>query len=574
MKKNERIILASIENFKDVTNPENAINGTLSLVQQNDAFYIYWSSVEEYPNLPFICVFDDSKPRADMNSWSRGKSYQIKCNDISDFSLTDSNPIIISFNCKIISGRYQIDNNEHISLIMFIEQLFIHGIVVPSIRSRFSLQFYPNCHTGTYHYIPSHIHITAKSFSMTSEIWPYILNFFEKLIIHLYETGTIPPDINYPLNEAARAVHNRILDAPNKYMKTIPEYEPLTVNNFKDIFDSEGRIIDPQSFKHRLFFRKFDKELLPEIIPFATGLYKFDSTYEERKKQDELYLSQYNVLYEQVSLILPEQVTRNKKLSDSFRIITHDVMRTDRTTLPFKKDTAPALGMLTTLLRLYSVYNPPIGYLQGMNDLMVPFITGYILNWSDDCIPLDENKQPLDYEKLMPKIFWSFDAMIANINQGPMLRRVTETCAEVSEEVIQLLEKVSPVAAIWIKFNKLQNMMWFFTDYVLIFKRSIDDIWPTWMQFNCAPDPTTFLLYFTTAMLCIAFDQFAALPEISDTSAVTSFPQILTTLDAHEVGVVALWIYEHYPYQPKYLHSKSSQNSNASQSNFEFFHYN
>jgi hypothetical protein len=38
---------------------------------------------------------------------------------------------------------------------------------------------------------------------------------------------------------------------------------------------------------------------------------------------------------------------------------------------------------------MYAIYNPPIGYLQGMNDLFVPLILTFISGWSEDGEPID-----------------------------------------------------------------------------------------------------------------------------------------------------------------------------------------
>ena len=55
--------------------------------------------------------------------------------------------------------------------------------------------------------------------------------------------------------------------------------------------------------------------------------------------------------------------------------------------------------MITNLLKSYSVFNPPLGYLQGMNDLFVPILLAYLPNWSEEGIPLDDNGNAISEEE-------------------------------------------------------------------------------------------------------------------------------------------------------------------------------
>jgi hypothetical protein len=91
-------------------------------------------------------------------------------------------------------------------------------------------------------------------------------------------------------------------------------------------------------------------------------------------------------------------VGRNKKLAESLRVINHDVYRTDRVHPAFRRDDGDGLLMLKSLLHAYCVFNPAIGYLQGMSDLCVPIILGYFPKWDA------ETGKPLNEEELCSEI--------------------------------------------------------------------------------------------------------------------------------------------------------------------------
>ena len=575
MKASERsstLVLSTIENFVDTTLPDKHIPGTLALIRSNNIYHIHWCPLDGTETQSITAVFDYLK-KPDNESWVPGKCFNILCTKISNLSFKFSegnSPYIIKLatNDLKISAIFELDVNETISLSLFIEQLLVNGIAVPSISSRYSLVFYENSHPNTYLFSPAHIQMRPKMFKSIEEFWNNTLEFFQRLIILLDATNTFPADKNYPISIAARAIHSRIVEKIDKFVKGLPKYEPVTAESFHKAFDENGKLIDPEIFKLRLFHSSCEREILPEVIPFAVGIYHFDSTSAEREEIDKQIQTEFNQIREQEKLLLKDQISHNIKLTQAFRIIDHDVARTDRGTAPFKNANSPGLTMLTTLLRLYVIYNPPISYLQGMNDLFVPIITTYIQNWSPDGVPLDKDGNELDYEKLMPIMFWSFDAMLKNTNHIPMLENITERCTELSEQAQDLLQRISPIASIWMKRNNLANLLWFYSDFVLMFKRSFDNIWPTWLQFNCSPNPENFLVYFITAMVITAFDQFATLPDVSMTATMDAFPKILSTLDAHYVGEVALWVSINYPTNdPK----QQSHNTTTNNTEFEFF---
>lgn len=571
-----KVVLSTVENFKDITNSENPTNGTLALVRNGETFFIDWCPLDGSPTQSITAVFDYLKaPEKDV--WEPGESFCIDCTKLSALIFKE-NPLQVTLTRERQNPSiFEVDKGELIALTIFIEQLLINGIAIPSIIERYSLEFYKNGHRNTYHFTPAHIQLKARQFSSLEELWTNVLHFFEKLMVHLDASGTMPQDPAYPISTAARTTHLRVIEKINEFIKNIPQYEDITKENFSEAFDENGKLKDPEEFRLRLFHANKDDSLLPELIPFAVGVYPYDSTQEEREKINEQMAKEFHYIEEQLDSLSKYQINNNDKITAAFRIIDHDVTRTDRGITAFKNADSPGLTMLTKLLRMYALYNPPISYLQGMNDLFVPFILTFIPRWSEEGIPLDADGNELDYKSLMPMIFWGFDSMLINTNQVELLESVTEHCAEMAEEIHSILFKCSPLAAIWMKRNSLQALLWCYSDFVLMFKRSFENIWPTWIQFNTAPNPRKFLVHFITAMIICAFDQFSILPDVSITAMMDAFPKILSTLDADHLGKVALWVSKEFPpteedKENEEISRKKKEDIEKDLTKFEFFH--
>ena len=227
--------------------------------------------------------------------------------------------------------------------------------------------------------------------------------------------------------------------------------------------------------------------------------------------------------------------------------------RTDRIINAFKNINGVGPQLLTDLLKVFSIYYPPLGYLQGMNDLFVPIIYAYIPEWSEDSMPLIKKNgeySKLDIKPLIPKIFWCFEAMLRNINQIELLSNITEFCRQQAELIHQLLCKVSPIAGIWIKRAGLKELLWVYGDFVLLFKRTFDEVWPTWIQMNCSPIPSRWLIYFMCSIIVASFDSIASIRDSTVANMMNAFPKILSSLSRKKVSQIALWLVEQEPLKP------------------------
>jgi hypothetical protein len=168
---------------------------------------------------------------------------------------------------------------------------------------------------------------------------------------------------------------------------------------------------------------------------------------------------------------------------------------------------------------------------------------------------------------MIATLFWCFEGMLRKTNHISLLSSVTEQCQGRAKVIAGLIARVSPLVAIWMRQNGLADLLWLYSDFVLLFKRSFENIWPFWFQLCCAPSSAHWLTYFATAILLQTFPQFSALAEVSITSIMDVFTnKILKNINPAEVGKIAWWLCEKYPLEPA-----EKTNNPAADEQFEFF---
>ena len=563
-----RFQLCTIEPTTDISTDKIGMNGTLVLSRYEEIFQLQWTPFDGTTTAHFLLAQQANQtPKEDK--WVQNAQFRIDCSQVHTLQLHNS-PLSLSIARNDVSGerRFSFTDTEFISMTELVEQLIINGIAVPSPDQPYSLEFYRRCHRGVYPYTPPHIQLNVDSTIELSHFWDCLHNFFQTLIIHLDSSDTLPKDPQFPLAAAARAAHNRVLKQIDDASSEREKLEKVTAEEFDSLFDEKGKLIDGENFRRRLFDAGIDASVLPRALPFVFGVYNLDSTKEERDKLTKELEEEFELLMKQALSYKDEQIENNKKLSGAFRVIKHDVSRTDRQLAAFKNPKGPGLKMVTKLLKTYCIFNPPIGYLQGMNDLFVPILLSFLPLWNEEGSPIDSEGNVINHEPFLPQIFWCFDAMLRNTDHLKLLANVTEQCQFQADAVFNILKQVSPLAAIWMRRNSLHGLLWCYSDFVLLFKRSFPKIWSVWLQLNCSPYPAYWLTYFVAAIIVRGFDQLALLPDVTITTMMDAFPKILQSMDMSVLGKTALWLAEKVP--PK-KHSEGKEEQSIQMNGFSFF---
>ncbi|KAK8882461.1 hypothetical protein M9Y10_045103 [Tritrichomonas musculus] len=538
------------------------IEGILILSCVDDKkFILYWQKLGNTAARYVNCIFMNP-PENTQSDFSPGNPFVVDCQDIEKISIAegDDNSLILTIrhrNSKQPPRIFSIDASKYIiKIVDFFYELLSKGIAVPSHKDDdpYSFYFYEKTSPNVYRSTPPHIQIETHEYKDLDSLWGDINDFFQDLVTSLDESSTLPSDPLFPLGVAATAAHSRLMIQIDKYVNELGTFDQITKDNVDDLFDEKGSLKNPQEFKDRIFHAGIEDDgendftTRIRLLPFIVGVYPLDSTADDRSKLDERLLSEYKRLDEQVSTIKKHQLQHDKKLGSAFRVITQDVERTDRTHVAFKASEKPGMTMLTRLLRIYCVYNPPISYLQGMNDIFVPLIHTYFPIWDNEGNPVDKDGNIVEHTPLMPKIFWDYEAMLRNINHLSLLSGVKEQCMEKARLSLMIISKVSPLITIWFRKYGLSDLLWMYSDFVLLFKRTFSSIWDTWLQFNVSPDPNNWLIYFTAAIIIKTFPRFACLQDVSITTIMDAFPKEIMKVNVKTIGNIALWLHEKVPF--------------------------
>ncbi|KAL6127996.1 hypothetical protein ACLB2K_071357 [Fragaria x ananassa] len=153
-----------------------------------------------------------------------------------------------------------------------------------------------------------------------------------------------------------------------------PRHPPLESDEWHTFLDSEGRIMDLEALRKRIFYGGVEHRLRKEVWPFLLGYHAYDSTYIEREYLKATKKAEFETVKKQWQSISPEQATWFKDFQERKGLIDKDVVRTDRSISFYDGDDNPNVNLLHDILLTYSFYNFNLGYCQGMSDLLSPIL--------------------------------------------------------------------------------------------------------------------------------------------------------------------------------------------------------
>ncbi|XP_034960062.2 TBC1 domain family member 16 [Zootoca vivipara] len=165
--------------------------------------------------------------------------------------------------------------------------------------------------------------------------------------------------------------------------ETHPEenaYKRLDVSAWLHHLNEAGQVEEEYKLRKAIFFGGIDVSIRGEVWPFLLRYYSYESTSEEREalrvqKREEYF----EIQQKRLSLTPEEQKAfwRNVQFT-----VDKDVVRTDRGNQFFRGENNPNVETMRRILLNYAVYNPAIGYSQGMSDLVAPLLAE-VLDESD-----------------------------------------------------------------------------------------------------------------------------------------------------------------------------------------------
>ncbi|KDO80158.1 hypothetical protein CISIN_1g005652mg [Citrus sinensis] len=215
--------------------------------------------------------------------------------------------------------------------------------------------------------------------------------------------------------------------------------------------DNEGRVMDSNALRKRIFYGGVDHKLRREVWAFLLGYYAYDSTYAEREYLRCIKKSEYENIKRQWQSISPEQARRFTKFRERKGLIDKDVVRTDRSVTFFDGDDNPNVHLLRDILLTYSFYNFDLGYCQGMSDLLSPIL--FVME--------DESQS-----------FWCFVALMERL--GPNFNRDQNGMHSQLFALSKLVELLDNPLHNYFKQNDCLNYFFCFRWVLIQFKREFE----------------------------------------------------------------------------------------------------
>ncbi|NXX74728.1 TBC16 protein, partial [Urocolius indicus] len=165
--------------------------------------------------------------------------------------------------------------------------------------------------------------------------------------------------------------------------ETHPEenaYRRLDVSAWLHHLNEAGQVEEEYKLQKAIFFGGIDISIRGEVWPFLLHYYSYESTSEEREALRLQKRKEYFEIQEKrLSMTADEQKEFCCKVQFT---VDKDVVRTDRSNQFFRGEDNPNVETMRRILLNYAVFNPAIGYSQGMSDLVAPLLAE-ILDESD-----------------------------------------------------------------------------------------------------------------------------------------------------------------------------------------------
>uniref|UniRef100_A0A8C0M937 TBC1 domain family member 16 n=1 Tax=Canis lupus familiaris TaxID=9615 RepID=A0A8C0M937_CANLF len=165
--------------------------------------------------------------------------------------------------------------------------------------------------------------------------------------------------------------------------ETHPEesmYKRLDVAAWLRHLNELGQVEEGYKLRKAIFFGGIDVSIRGEVWPFLLRYYSHESTSQEREALRAQKRREYAEIQQKRLSMTPEEhraFWRNVQFT-----VDKDVVRTDRSNQFFRGEDNPNVESMRRILLNYAVYNPAIGYFQGMSDLVAP-ILAEVLDESD-----------------------------------------------------------------------------------------------------------------------------------------------------------------------------------------------
>lgn len=311
---------------------------------------------------------------------------------------------------------------------------------------------------------------TMTAFSKLTDAWLYGRSSEEKKVedeVAELLTQSWTPD--EPITHIGSEEYEVIGTIPLPQSIPVTRSTPLTVEQWAQFQDAEGRVIDVDELKMIIFKGGIVPALRYEVWKFLLDYFPWDSTNIDRQNIRKQKTDEYFRMKLQWKTMSNGQEERFSDYRERKSLIEKDAKRTDRTIDFFAGENNANLQVLSDILMTYVMYNFDLGYVQGMSDLLSPIL----------CLMTNEADAFWCFVGFMNRVYRNFD-----LDQSGIKSQLNE--------LQTLLSVVNPELTSYIRHHDSGNMFFCFRWLLVLFKREFSQadvmrLWEVlWTDLPCA----------------------------------------------------------------------------------------
>ena len=322
--------------------------------------------------------------------------------------------------------------------------------------------------------------------------------------------------------------------------------DPLSLEECMIFFQDNGICSHFENLKREIFRRGLTDEARAKIWPLLLGITSPSKSTEENEKYLKKKHMEYIQIRKQWEAITDIQTKEVNAIPELVRVIENDVRRTDRNLPQFQRNDHPNLVLLHNVLISYALYNHDTGYVQGMGDLLSPFIIIFIKNWPDNDHAELYNGKVIPRDEAESLMLLLLCGLMTTMQHDRMFTELASHQQFTMERAYEITKKTNPPVREWLDENELTGLFFLYRPILLLFKREFDlkFVFRLWDSFFSHPKPYSFPRFFMSAVLMMLFPRLMLHTKGGMGDVMSMTDKIISSIDGYTTLNVAIGLQE------------------------------
>ncbi|OHS99281.1 hypothetical protein TRFO_34311 [Tritrichomonas foetus] len=237
--------------------------------------------------------------------------------------------------------------------------------------------------------------------------------------------ATSLPQSSPHANKAPSRVSLQRIQHPGLVFKTDSEIVKLSEDEYKALFDEQGRIIDQSTFPSIFYNRDVDLSVAGDLWKLLLNPEDAQKSAEERHQTDVKNRELYKQVKRQWQATTPRQWENHPDLRKLVELLENDLEKNSELFAHFEKPAAVKRIAFNILLTLSSWNWDGAAYVEGLITFLSPFLDSFIKDADCQTVTTHEG-QVIDIETAEADIFWCFEQFYEHNQLCDLVRPTTQ----------------------------------------------------------------------------------------------------------------------------------------------------